>query len=58
VKKIKEQYKINDTSKDVLITTIISLCFILLEGLLIHLIVENDILFKKGSSIHNIKFKF
>jgi hypothetical protein len=58
VKYIKNTYKINDTSYDVIITTIISLFFIFLEGILIHLIVDKNILFKHNKWMHNIKFKF
>tara|TARA_Y100000780_G_C13694333_1_gene420829 strand:+ start:5995 stop:6537 length:543 start_codon:yes stop_codon:yes gene_type:complete len=58
VKRLKETYNIKDTSKDILITTLISLIFIVLEGILIHLIVEKNILFKNNKWLHNIKFEF
>lgn len=59
-KRTKQYLKIKDTdkTKDVLITTIISLLFIVLEGILIHLLVHDNRLLKQSKYIQNIKFDF
>lgn len=53
----KNYLKINDIDKtyDVLLTTIISLSFIVLEGILIHLLVDENKLFRNNKYIQNIK---
>lgn len=56
--KVKTYFKISDSDKtyDILITTIISLTFIVLEGMLIHLLVDKNKLFRNNKYIQNINF--
>jgi hypothetical protein len=56
-KKIKEYYNIKDKTYDILITTLVSLFFIVIEGILIHLLVYDNRFFK-NTFIQNVKFKF
>ena len=56
--KIKDFYNIKDTTKDILITTLVSLGFIILEGIAIHLLIfENNLLHTK-SLFKGVKFDF
>lgn len=58
--KIKTYLQISDKDKtyDILITTIVSLVFIILEGILIHLFIDKNKLFRNSKYIQNIKFDF
>lgn len=58
VSQVKTKYKITDASRDVLITTLISLSFISIEGLLIWLIVDKKMLFSGNNWLHKVKFRF
>lgn len=59
-KQVKQYLKIKETdkTKDVLITTIISLVFIVGEGILIHLLIDDNRLLKNNKYIQNIEFDF
>lgn len=59
-KQVKQYLKIKETdkTKDVLITTIISLVFIVGEGILIHLLINDNRLLKNNKYIQNIEFDF
>lgn len=56
--KFKEYFNIKDTLYDVIITTIISLIFVIVEGILIYNFVDIDPIFKNNKYIKNIEFKF
>lgn len=57
-KKFKQYYNITDKVYDVIITTIISLIFIVIESILIYNFVDIDPLFQNNKYIKNIKFNF
>lgn len=58
--KVKTYFKLSDSDEtyDVLITTMVSLTFIALEGILIHLLVTDNKLFRNNKFIQNIDFEF
>lgn len=58
--KVKTYFKLSDSDEtyDVLITTMVSLTFIALEGILIHLLVTDNKLFRNNKFIQNIEFEF
>ena len=59
-KNVKKYYNINYTDKtyDIIITTIISLLFIVLEGILIHLLIDKNKLFTNNKFIQSIELDF
>lgn len=56
--RVKEHYNIKDTTYDVIITTIISLLFILAEGILIHILIDKNKLFRNNKFLQTIEFDF
>ena len=55
IKTYTKKDKIDETY-DILITSIISLLFIVLEGILIHLFIDKNKLFTNNKTIQNIDF--
>lgn len=56
--KVKKKYNIKNTTYHVITTTIISLFFILIEGFLIHILIDKNKLFRNNKFLQSIEFDF
>jgi hypothetical protein len=56
--RVKNEFNIENELYDVAITTLISLLFILIEGILIYFVIDKNLLFSNNKYIEKFKFMF